>query len=136
MQIPCLPWSYTDPRLHGWFVISGPAQQLCCHSTSKWSWLLSHQAGQAELSLIQLLCRPSLHHTQVTLLEHNSSSLTPKTSMRKPGEPPRTMAGGTRGHKPLLLPARHKALTAQLPREYLKSCLTTVSRCIHKEQEI
>lgn len=112
MQISCLPWSHTDPRLHGWFIISGSAQESCCHSTSKQSWLLSHQAGQAaELSLIQLLCRPSLHHTQVPLLEHNSSSLTPKMSMRKPKELPR-MAARNRGHKPLLPPERHKGLSA------------------------
>lgn len=58
-----------------------------CHSSSKWSWVLSHQPGQAaEISLIQLLCRPSLHHTKVSLLEHKSSSLIPKMSMGKPGQ--------------------------------------------------
>ena len=34
----------------------------------------------------------------------------PKTSVGKPGELPRRTVGGTRGHKSLLLPARHKAL--------------------------
>lgn len=65
------------PGLHGGFVISKSAQRSCCHATSKWSWLLSHQPGQeAELSLIHLLSRPSLHHTETSLLD--SLSLTPK----------------------------------------------------------
>lgn len=47
VQISCLHWSYADPRLHGGSVISESAQQSFCHVTSKWSWLLSHQPGQA-----------------------------------------------------------------------------------------
>lgn len=111
MQISCLP---------GVTLIPGSLEGLLCqvqHSScavipppnGAGSYPTGWTSSRALPHSAPLQVFPAVSLSQVSLLEHNSSSLTPKMSMRKPAELPRGIADGTRGHKPLLPPARHKA---------------------------